>query len=585
MAGELGGQGFHDALVILGAAGVVIPAFARLRISPVIGFILVGAAVGPSGLGALTPAYPWLEPVAITDRARIEPFAEAGILLLLFAIGLELSFRRLVSMRGAVFGLGGMQMLATAALFGTVLLLFGRSPGSAAVLGLALAMSSTALVMPMTGMASPVGKAAVAMLLFQDLSLVPILFFLDAKGVTEAPAELLSVALGGMVVIAALLVAGRWLLPPLFAQAARTKSPEIFLAISLLAVLLASLATGTVGLGPVVGALIAGLLIAETDYHAEVEAITAPLRGLALGIFLITIGMRLDLAALLNDWPALLLATAAVLAAKSLIIILLLRWRGARRSVAVETGFLMASPSELTLIVLGAAAAAAVITPGQANFWTIVTALGLTLTPISAVAGGRLSRRIEPHPADADSIAGETLVFGFGRVGRLIADMLDAHGRPYRAVDGDVDNVADARASGYPVVFGDVARGDVVKRFGLERAAAVVLTMDNPVLTVRLTRLIRSACPKLTIVARARDNAHAAHLYRAGATDAVPETLEGSLQMSEAVLVDVGVAMGPVIASIHEKRSELRAAIREEGELEHEPALGRRRLRDYQKGG
>nr|WP_294167349.1 cation:proton antiporter [uncultured Sphingomonas sp.] len=576
MASELGGSGIRDALVILGAAGVVIPAFARLKISPVIGFILVGAAIGPAGLGALVPQHPWLEAVTITDRARIEPFAESGILLLLFAIGLELSFRRLWAMKSAVFGLGGLQMLATATLVGSVLLLAGATPGSAAVLGLALAMSSTALVMPLVGTGTATGRAALAMLLFQDLSLVPILFLLDAKG---SAGELAQVVLGGAAAVAALLIAGRLLLPMLFAQAARTKSPELFLATSLLVVMLASLATGAAGLGAIMGALIAGLLIAETDYHSEVEVITAPLRGLALGIFLITVGMRLDVAALLARWPAVLSATLAILAVKSLLIYLLLRWRRARAATAIETGFLMASPSELTLIVLGSAFAAGAISAAEASFWTIVTALGLTVTPLLAALGGKLSRQVDPDAlaAGPDPEPGQTLILGFGRVGRLVADMLGTHGRPYVGVDGDVDTVADARRAGYRTVFGDVSRGDIVERFRCGNAAAVVLTMNEPVLTVRLTRAIRQACPELTIVARARDNSHAAELYKAGATDAVPETMEGSLQMSEAVLVDIGVAMGPVIASIHEKRSELRAAIMLEGELAEEPALGRRR--------
>ncbi len=578
MAGELGGTGLNDALVILGAAGVVIPAFARLKISPVIGFILVGAAIGPSGLGALVGRSP--EPFTITDSGRIEPFAEFGILLLLFAIGLELSFRRLWAMKSSLFGLGALQMGATTLLILAALLLAGVAPATALVLGLALAMSSTALVMPIAGTRSPVGRAALAILLFQDLSLVPILFVLEAKGSTG---ELLTVAGGGLAVVAALLIAGRLLLPLLFAQAARTKSPELFLATSLLVVMLASLATGAVGLGAVMGALLAGLLIAETDYHSEVEVITAPLRGLALGIFLITVGMRLDLSAIAANWPALLAATAAILAAKSLIIFALLRWRGGRRGMAVEAGLLMASPSELTLIVLGSAASVALITPAQASFWTVVTALGLTLTPVLAFVGRRLSRRMDPEALSSRIAPGErgtTVIFGFGRVGRLVADMMGAHDRAYLGVDGDIDTVAEAREAGYRVIYGDVSRGNVVERFGCGTAAAVVLTMDDPVLTVRLTRAIRESCPGLTIVARARDNSHAAQLYQAGATDAVPETMEGSLQMSEAVLVDIGVAMGPVIASIHEKRSELRAMIREEGELSEEPALGRRRVRD-----
>ncbi len=289
--------------------------------------------------------------------------------------------------------------------------------------------------------------------------------------------------------------------------------------------------------------------------------------------------MRLDLAELYAVWPQLLLATAIVLLLKALVIFSLLRWRKNRRGMAAETGLLMASPSELTLIVLASALAAGVLDASTAAFWTLVTAFGLTLTPLLAAAGRRTARRIDPQAlaSGASDTAGVTLIFGFGRVGRIIADMMTEHGRPYFAVDGDIDCVASAREQGYKVIFGDVARGDAVERFGLCDAAALVLTMDDPVLTVRLSKEVRATCPGLTIVARARDGVHAAQLYKAGATDAVPETMEGSLQMSEAVLVDIGVAMGPVIASIHEKRSQLRAQIREAGELAEEPALGRRR--------
>jgi CPA2 family monovalent cation:H+ antiporter-2 len=240
---------------------------------------------------------------------------------------------------------------------------------------------------------------------------------------------------------------------------------------------------------------------------------------------------------------------------------------------------MMASPSELTLIVLASALAAGVLGFETVDFWTIVTALGLTLTPLLAAAGKRMARGIDPQAlsSSASGTRGVTLIFGFGRVGRVVADMLSEHGRPYLAVDGDIDCVAAAREQGYQVIYGDVARGDAVERFCLADASAVVLTMDDPVLTVRLARDIRRSCPELSVVARARDGNHAAQLYKAGASDAVPETMEGSLQMSEAVLVDIGVAMGPVIASIHEKRSQLRAAIREAGELAEEPMLGRRR--------
>ena len=571
-----------DALTILGAAGIVIPAFARFRINPVIGFILVGIVAGPHLLGGLAGDYPWLQALSINDPAGIAPVADFGIVLLLFSIGLELSFKRLAAMKKAVFGVGAAELFGSAVLIGGLLVALGNSPSAAVVLGIALAMSSTALVVPIAGTTSPVGRAAFAMLLFEDIALVPLLFLFGTLG-GAALAGLGDVVWQGAAMIAAMLVAGRLLLPPLFAQAARTKSPELFLSISLLVVILSSLATAWVGLSPLLGGLIAGVLIAETEYGHEVEVVTAPFRGLALGVFLITIGLRLDLPLLARQWPALLVALGGVLVIKTLVTASLLRFAGSRPAVAAETGLLMASPSETTLILLGAGAAAGVILQDAASFWQAVTALGLTVTPLLAMIGRAAARRVDRGAADAlpDSAAdGRTVIFGFGRVGRMVAEMLAEHGRPYVAVESDVDAVIAARDGNYPVLFGDVARGDLVDRLKLDRAAALVLTMDDPVLVARLVRRLRGQFPDLAIIARARDTVHAAALYKAGVTDAVPETVEASLQLSEAVLVDLGLAMGPVIASIHEKRAQLRAEIMAAGEMVEEPRLGGKRLRD-----
>jgi len=582
MQGDFGTSGFSDALVILGAAGIVIPAFARLRITPVIGFILVGMIVGPSGLGSLTDEFPWLNYLSISNPHAVDPYAELGIILLLFAIGLELSFRRLVQMRRAVFGIGAAELFSGALLIGGALFVVGQPPQSAIALGFALAMSSTALVLPIAGTTSPVGRAALAMLLFEDLALVPLLF-LFGTAVAGAATGLLDVLWKGALVIAALLLIGRLVLPMLFGQAARTKSPELFLAVSLLVVILASLATGAVGLSPILGALIAGVLIAETEYRSEVEVVTAPFRGLALGVFLITVGMRIDFGQIAEIWPELLAALFGVLLVKTVVTGALLRFSGSRVGVAAETGLLMASPSETTLIILGAAATTGVIAQDTATFWQAATAVGLTITPLLAKLGRLAARRVDPQAMelpDDGATKGHTIVFGFGRVGKMVADMLREHGRPYLAVDSDIDNVIAARESGYAILFGDVARSELVEKLKLGDAAALVLTMDDPVLVARLARRIRGTFPDLAIIARARDTDHAAKLYEAGVTDAVPETLEASLQLSEAVLVDIGVAMGPVIASIHEKRSELRSEIMAQAELEAEPRLGRRRLRD-----
>lgn len=589
MAGELNHTGFSDALVILGAAGVVIPGFARFRISPVIGFILVGLLVGPAGLGSLVGQYPWLYYITISDPGAIAPFAELGIILLLFSIGLELSFKRLWTMRTQVFGVGAAELLISAALIGVALYLIGQGIGGAVGLGLALALSSTALVLPMVGTQSAVGRAAFSMLLFEDLALVPIIFLLGALAPTATDAGwegLVDTLVKGGVTIAIMLVLGRFTLPHIFSQAARTKSPEVFLAASLLVVIVSSLVTSLVGLSPIVGALMAGILIAETEYHGEVEVMTAPFKGLALGVFLITVGMSLDLRVIAANWTVLLTAVMGVVVVKTIVTSVLLRVAGASRGVALEAGVLMASPSETTLIVLTAASAAQLILPSTAAFWQIVTAIGLTITPLLARIGHDVARRLEmagsqePVPMGEDGTQPAAVVIGFGRVGQMVCDLLKSHNQPFIAVESDADVVAAARRNGYPILFGDVSRPEMLDKLRLGHARALILTMDDPVLSIRVTRTVRGWVPDLPIIARARDTDHAAELYKAGASDAVPETLESSLQLAETALVDLGVAMGPVIASIHQMREDLREGIKQAADMEKAPKLRKLRAED-----
>ena len=545
--GDFPTSSLSDALVILGAAGLVIPIFARFRVTPVIGFILVGVLVGPHGLGKLVADNPWLGYVTITNDERLEPFAEFGIILLLFTIGLELSFNRLWEMRRLVFGLGALELLITSALIAVFLAFTGSYWTGALGLGLALALSSTALVLQISGTQTPVGKAALGMLLFEDIAIVPIIFLLGAlapNAGSDGIDGLVTTLWQGGLVIAVMLVFGRFALPRLFTRAAQTKSPELFLSASLLVVIGASLATAATGLSPIVGALIAGLLIAETEYHVEVEHITEPFKGLALGVFLLTVGMEIDLAMIWENFGEIALAVTGVLLLKTLVTGGLLRVMGARTGMATETGFLMSSPSETTLIVLATASQALLIDSETAEFWTVVTAIGLTVTPILAKLGRFVGRRLEPS-ATLDEVEGElgephVIVVGFGRVGRLVADMLTVHDQAYVGVDGDAELVAQAKLDGYNATFGDAGRGKTLEHLGIEHAPAVVLTMDQPVLAQRLVRKLREEHPELLIIARARDTEHAALLYRSGATHAVPETLESSLQLSEAVLVDLG---------------------------------------------
>ncbi len=581
MAGELTlSPVLSDALVILGAAGIVIPVFARFRITPIIGFILIGVLVGPYGLGSLTEQIPWLYYITISDPGALTPFADFGIVLLLFAIGLELSFNRLWQLRKLVFGLGALELLIIGSSLAAFLGLAGSMSFTGALaLGFALAFSSTAIVLPISGTRTPVGRAALSMLLFEDIMIVPIIFILGALAPNAADdgwAGIAETLWQGGLVIAVLLIVGRVALPRLFAQAARTKSPELFLSASLLVVIGASLSTALVGLSPIVGALIAGLLIAETEYNTEVELIMEPFKGLALGVFLITIGMSINLVEIGAQIGAIALAVVGVLVFKALVTGILLRLMGARRSTAAETGVMMASPSETTLIILSAATAALVVDTDTAQFWQTVTAIGLTITPLLAKLGQVIARKVDgvPNlPGEDDSAEERTIIVGGGRVGRLVADMMETHSKPYVMIDTNPDLIAQAKRDGYRATFGDAARGDALTKLGVETAPAVVLTMDEPVLAQRLVTRLRSDYPELLIVARARDTDHAAALYRAGASHAVPETLESSLQLSEAVLVDIGVAMGPVIASIHAKRDEFREQLERDGGLSEKPKL------------
>ncbi|MEM8827048.1 MAG: NAD-binding protein, partial [Pseudomonadota bacterium] len=270
-------------------------------------------------------------------------------------------------------------------------------------------------------------------------------------------------------------------------------------------------------------------------------------------------GMSVDIMYALENWIFVGAAVVAIICLKATVTGILLRLGGAPRGLAANAGLLMASPSETTLIVLSAAAASQIIDIQTAAFWQIVTALGLTATPLLARLGRNTEKQLEdnaptPPELQEDVEQPRTIVAGYGRVGKLVVEMLKQHDQPFAVVDADIDAVRVARENGYETVFGDLVRYEILEMMGLENANALVLTMDDPVQVVKTTKAVRAEYPELCIVARAKDSAHAATLYRAGVTNAVPETLESSLQLAEAVLVDIGRPMGPVIASIHDMR-------------------------------
>ena len=562
---------FRDLVLVLGAAGLVIPAFAALRISPVVGFILVGVLAGPQGLGQV-PGLNWL---ALKNPAALAAPAELGVSLLLFALGLELSLERVRTMRSLIFGLGAAQLLLCAGLVGAAALLLGVAALPALVLGFALALSSTAVALHLLAssgrMGSQAGRTALGVLLFQDIALVPLLLLVAVSGEPAHFGRTLALGLGALAGIALF----AWGVgPTLFLQAARTRRTELFLAASLVVLIGSASAAAAVGLSPAVGALVAGLMLSTSDYRRQIEAAIQPFEGLLLGVFLIWVGSGLDLAALAAQPWLLLGGTLALLLVKGGAVYGLLRRRGQRPGVAGHVALLLAAPSETGLVVLGAAVAAGLLAGPLAQTGLAIASLGLALAPLLGLAGARLELRASPPmAAEPPPLAGQVVIIGYGRVGRLVAQMLDMHNQPWVAVDSDPDDVQRLSRAGKPVIYGDARRPELLDRLKLGDARAVVLTLDAMHLIDQLIRRIRDRHPDLTLVVRARDADHAGQLYRLGVTDAVPETVESSLQLAEAVLVDLGVPMGPVIASIHEKRDELRGQIKGAGPAPKRPPL------------
>ena len=586
---------YKEALIVLGAAGVVIPLFHRLRVSAVIGFMLVGVVVGPFGLASLAPHFPWLSAIVIADAASIEPIAELGVVLLLFMIGLELSFERLLLMRRLVFGLGGLQVFLSAAVLAGAAALMGYGRGTAAIVGLAFAMSSTAVAIQVLSekkqLNTPTGRTSFAILLFQDLAVVPILFALGAVDPTAngASAAGFARAMGAaLAAVAAIAIIGRVVLRPLFRGVARTHSAELFVAACLLVVLATGLATAAAGLSMALGALIGGLLLAGTEYRRQIEVTIEPFKGLFLGVFLISIGMSLNIRTLVAHPLLIVGAFTGVVLLKLLAIVPLARGFGIGWAHSLRTGLLLAPGGEFGFIIVSVATGAHLLEPDIAGVVVFVTALTMAAIPLLAKLGDRLAPRLDPpRPIDAallppDILGAEPLaiVAGFGRVGQMVAAMLDVHKVAYVAIDRDPDRVARERKRGKPVYYGDMTQIELLRRLHLDTAQALVVTLDDPKAADALVAGARAERSDLLIVVRARDAGHAAHLYRIGASDAVTETIEASLQLSEAVLVDLGVPMGPVIASIHEKRAELQAAIRAMAPDASVRILGRRRLRD-----
>lgn len=560
----------REALIFLATAGIAVPLLSRLKVSPVLGYLLIGGLIGPFGLGLLAADYPALSQVVISDLEGVRALAEIGVVFLMFMIGLELSLDRLWSARLLVFGMGTLQIFTTAALIAWIAVILGTDIRSALVIGAGLSLSSTAIVMQilMRGrrQSGPVGRTAFSILLMQDLAVVPILFMV---GVLAAPdgqglAAGLALAFGkAALVIVVIYVIGRLLLRPILRQVAQARSAEMFTAAVLLAAVGVSALTANFGLSMALGALLAGLLLAETEYRHQIEVDIEPFKGLLLGLFFMSVGMGIDWRNVVSD-PLVVAATVSGLWLLKAVIItgLALLFRR-RRSVAVETGLLLGQGGEFAFVILAAATSLGLIASDLEQHILLVAGMSMLLTPLVAQVAQRVARHIELRDSASESQAGEesfrdceghVIIAGFGRVGQTLSRTLDAEGLDYVALDADAALIAKLKDKRQPVFFGDASRGEILAKAGIDHAAALVVTMNDPAAASHIVAEIHSRWPMVPIHARARDPEHARRLKESGATFCTPETVEASLQLASKVLLHIGVDSEVVQRRIAEQR-------------------------------
>jgi CPA2 family monovalent cation:H+ antiporter-2 len=566
-----------DFLVFLAIAGLAVPLLHRFGVSQVLSFLVLGVAVGPYGFGQLGSDYPWLRHVTLDDPERVAPFAELGVMALLFLIGLELSWSRLAALRKYVLGVGGVQFAVSAAVIGAGAALLGSGPATAAVIGLSLAMSSTAVIMQIIEeqgrTASHVGRVALSILLFQDLMVAPVLFtagFLGSGGSSFADLGwIIAKAVALLVVIA---VAGRYALGVVFRLAAQTGSRELIMAISLLVLIGFSILTASVGLSVALGAFLAGLLLSETEYRHQVEIDLSPFKGLLIGLFFIGVGMSVDLAFLFKWLPQIVAVAAAVIIVKAMIIIAAGRMFGVGGPASAEIALLLAQSGEFAFVAFGVAAAGKLLEPGLVQFLIATVALMMIATPALARAGRYAGARLEQRSApasrqlsDEDGMTDHVIIGGFGRVGQTIARLLSAENVAFVALDLDARLVAEQRRQDHPVFFGDASRTELLERAGARHARAFIVTLDEPGAAERMVAAIREFRSDAVVLARATDSDSARTLIRLGAVEVVPETFEASLQLGGRVLEALGASDEAVAHRLAAMRDQFEEAIKAGG--------------------
>lgn len=551
--------GLPDILYLLGAAIIVVTCFKKLNLSPVLGYLFAGIAIGPYGL----------ELVNYTSTTAY--IAEFGIVFLLFYIGLELNFERLKAMRTHVFGLGLLQVALTSAILIGICQWLGLSMALSVIIGSALSLSSTAVVLKVLAEQndemSKVGRTSIAVLIFQDvivvflLVLVPLLASGDN---TQLAKTLLEAGIRAFLALAAIILVGKFLIRPLFQIVARVKSEELFSATTLAVVLGSAFATEHYGLSLALGAFLAGLMMAETEFRHQVEADIMPYKSLLLGLFFMTVGMLIDVELLQQKTLHIVAIAATILLVKCLVIFLLSRLFGLKLGQALHAGLILSQVGEFAFILFGMANREGILENALYQELIVATALTMALTPVLGILGKRLARRLNPSIRlsgeellnEAKDLNNHIIICGYGRVGRVVARVLSARREQFIVIDSDSSNVREGRKNGKPVLFGDATKRDILNAVGLKRAKAVLITMNDRRASSRLAALISQEQPSLPIIARAWDTEHVKQLEKNGAKLAVAEAYELGLVMAASALDATGTEQAELDRTLKSFRSD-----------------------------
>ncbi len=533
-----------EIVVLLLSAVLIVSVFRTLRLSPALGHLAAGTIIGPFGFAL------------ISDVKTTSGIAEFGIIFLLFLIGLELSFERLRSIRKHVFGFGSAQVIITGGLFTIFLMGLGGQAQSAIIVGCGLALSSTAIVLQVVAeqgeKSSQVGRLALAILILQDLAVIPLLVLvsvLNNHDKTLASA-LTDAAINAVLCFAVIFIAGRYLLRPTLHFIASLENTELFSATTLLVLLGVAWLSSFAGLSPALGAFLAGLLIAETEFKPQVEADILPFKNLLLGLFFMTVGMSLNIDMLTSHFAGIIGLTITLMFCKTLIIMALCRVFGFYLSTATHVGLLLSQGGEFAFILFSLAGSNGIIGNELSQILLVVVTMSMALTPLVAQLGKKIATTLEKHSISRPDIMLEettdlrqhVVISGFGRVGHTVAKLLESENIPYVTIDMDSFMVARERKNGIPIYYGDTTRMHVLKSLAVERARAMIITHNDTRVAIQTINAVRELNPDLPIIARARNIEQVQKLEKAGANLAVAEMFEVSLQLGGSLLKEIGIS-------------------------------------------